>query len=224
MSLPVTKSLYFSTGSFTGTTFGGLLEIAPPNTNTTWGWIVGVNNPPLFCEMNWNVEVARTSTQWQSPPTQSIPSQNASGSGAGNGWIAGPYTGEFVGGAWQITQSVKATTNAGGQDGFLVYRLWTCPTGSGEGANLVTSSFISSSSVTNLTTTTVQLTTSVNLPRINLRNEYLFFQTYWALTGAANNNGADVDYVFGSTSGSIKTTGFVTSSARMVTWEQDDLG
>jgi len=223
MSVPFTKTYYCSTGSYPGTTFGDLNVTNPPSTNTTWGWIVGQNNPPLYCQMNRNIEVARTSVQWLSAPSTDSPNQNTGGSGAGNGWIFGPLDGEFVSGNWQITMSVKATTNAAGQDGQFIYRIWTCESGSGANPSLVTSSFISSSSVTNLTTTPTALTTSVFLPRINLRgNGYVFLQTYWSILGASTQNGGDVDYVFGLTGSLVTTAPFVTSQARLVTWGHDE--
>lgn len=218
MPAPVTKTFYFNTASFPGTTFGGILEVAPPNTATTWGWIVGQNNPPLHCEMNWNVEIVRTSAQWQAAPTASGPTQATGLSAAGNGWMVGPYNGEFLGGTWYITQSVAAVTNAAGQDGRFVYRFWTCSSGSGINASLVTSSFISSSVIVNLSTTPVQLSTSVVLPKIILRNGFLFLQTYWSITGTSTNNAADVDYVFGALSGTMIPTRFVGDYVTNVGW------
>ena len=195
----------------------------PPVTFTTWGWIVGQNNPPLYCQMNRGIEISRLSAQWLAAPSTDTPNQNASASGAGNGWMLGPLNGEFLAGNWQITMSVKATTNVAGQDGQFIYRVWTCESGSGANPTLVTSSFISSSSVTNLTTIPTALTTSVFLPRINLRGkEYVFFQTYWRIIGASTNNGGDVDYVFGLTASLVTTTPFVTSQARLISWDLSD--
>lgn len=222
MSIPINKSYFFSTSSYPGTTYGALTEVSPPNTNTTWGWVVGQNTPPNYCEMNQSVEVTRTNVQWLAAPTQSVPNQNAGGLGHGNGWILGPIDGEFVPGNWQITMSVKSTTAANGQDGRFIYRVWTCASGSGAGPTLVTSSFISSSTVTNLTTTPVALTTNIRLPQINLHSGYVFLQTYWMITGAATNNQADVDNVFGSAAGKILSSPFVTSRSQIVSWLQND--
>jgi hypothetical protein len=227
MPLPVTKTYYLSTGSYPGTTYGGLLETAPPNTNTTWGWIVGQNTPPNFAEMNRGIEIIRNGGAWRAFVTQSAPNQTASGSAGGNGWMMGPINGEFVPGRWQVTMSVKSTTSAAGQDGRFIYRIWTCASGSGAIAALVTSSFIppfiSSSLVTNLTTTPQVTTTSIAMPQINLHGGYIFFHTNWSITGASTNNGGDVDFVMGSAASVIRPTGFVTSKTRFVTWSQSDI-
>ncbi len=223
MSVPVTKSLYCDTASFSGTTFGGLLEVAPPDTNTTWGWNTGQNNPPLYCEMNRGIEVSRTSAQWQASPTQSVPNQNTRGSGAGNCWIAGPYTGEFLSGNWNVSMSVKAVSNPSNHNGQLIYRFWTSPTGSGAGASLVTASFISSSIATITDASTIWvLTSSVSLPRINMKNSYLLVQTYWRIITAGGNNNADNDFVLGTNNSVITTTPFVTSEPSVIAWEQSD--
>jgi len=217
MPIPVTKIYYCSTSSYTGTTFGALSDgVNPPATYTTWGWNTGVINPPLYSEMNWNQEVVRTSNQWQSPPTQSAPNQNAGGSGTGNCWALGPVNGEFLDGNWQITMSMKSVTLAAAHTGRFVYRFWTSLTGSGANASLITSSYISSSvlSMPGNTTTVVAGTSSIALPRINLHNEYIFIQTYWSIItspggGPANNN-VDQDYVLGNiTSSLVLPTGFV---------------
>jgi len=223
MSYPVTKSLYCSTSSFVGTTFGNLSEgVAPPLTNTTWGWNVGTNTPPNYCEMNRGIEVSRTSTQWKAAPTQSIPNQSAGGSGAGNCWIAGPFYGEFTPGIWNTKMVVKAVTNAATHTGRFLYRIWTSPTGSGENAALVTTSFISSSIVTvNSTTVPTLSSASFSLPQINLKNEYILFQTYWDIRTAAGNNSADNDFVLG-TGSLIQTSPFVTSKTRFITQINDD--
>jgi hypothetical protein len=227
MSVPVTKSYFCSTSSFTGTTFGALSDgVSPPNTNTTWGWNTGRNNPPLYSEMNYNVEVPRTSSQWLALPTGSIPSQNTAGSGSGNCWIAGPIRGEFLAGNWFVTMSVKSTDASAAHTGQFIYRFWTSPSGSGQNASLITSSFISSSvlSIPNNTTGIAIGTASIVLPNINLRNEYILIQTYWSLLtnpgGGVPNNAIDNDYVLGVTASVVQTSQFVTSRARAVTWEQ----
>jgi hypothetical protein len=217
MPLSTQKIYYCSTSSFPGTTFGALSDgVNPPVTYTTRGWNTGRINPPLYCEMNWNQEVVRTSTQWQATPTQSAPNQNVGGSGAGNCWALGPVNGEFLAGNWQITMSMKSVTAAAAHTGRFIYRFWTSLTGSGENASLITSSYISSSvlSMPGNTTTVVAGTSSINLPYMNLRNEYIFIQTYWSVItnpggGPANNN-VDQDYVLGNiTSSLVRPTSFI---------------
>jgi hypothetical protein len=221
MSAPVTK-LYYLTSSLFNTTYGGLRDgVAPAQTNTAIGWNVGQNNPPLYCEMNWPAEVARTSTQWQATPTQSIPNQTV-GTSNGNCILGGPINGEFTAGNWIISMSVKAVTNAATHTGRLLYRVWTSPTGSGASASLITASFISSSIVTvNSTTNPAVTTCQFSLPRMNLKNEFLLFQTYWEIVTAAANNNADNDFVLG-TGSFIQSSPFIESSAKTVLWKQYD--
>lgn len=165
-------------------------------------------------------ELLKNIPQWQASPTQSIPSQDAGGSGRGNGWISSPFTGEFISGNWNISMSVKATTSVNGQSGNFIYRIWTCLTDSGGNASLVTSSFITSSGVISLTTTPVNLTSSIILPRLNLHSEYIFIQMYWSITVAASGGGstnADVNYVLGPDS-TIQTSPFISSKSRIVAY------
>ena len=221
MSMPVTKSYYCTTGSFSGSGFALLTETQPLNfAATAFGWNVGQNNPPLFCEMNRAVEVVRTSTQWQATPTASIPNNNAAGSGASNSWAFGPLQGEFLSGSWQITMSVKAQTNANNQRGNFVYRFWKGYDISGSGAILIDPTYFSSSinrAVTGGAGVAVihNLSASVPLSGIILRNEYVFIQTIWSIFATSGNNGADEDIVFGSAS-FISTTPFIEDHPQFV--------
>ena len=226
MSIPINKIFYLNTSSFTGTTYGGLSDgVAPPTTNTTFGWNTGRNNPPLFCELNWNQEVGRTSTQWQATPTSSIPTQNAGGSGAGNCWVVGPIHGEFLSGNWDVSMSMKQVTTAATHTGRFHYRFWSSPTGSGAGATLLSPTFFTSSilSFTNTLATVITGTGSFTLPRVNLNDEYLLIQTYWSIVtspgGGVANNDVDGDYVLGVNS-KIQSTGFVTSRPSLVVWDE----
>jgi len=228
MPQPVTKIYYCNTASFPGTTYGGLSEnVAPPQTNTTWGWESGRNNPPLFSSMNWSWEVNRLNTEWQATPTQSVPAQNGI-SGSGDCWVYGPINGEFVPGQWEITMSIKSTTNAASHQGQMLYRIWTAPSGSGLNATLVTSSFITSSIATIASTTVPDFpSASFVLPQVNLRNEYLFVQTYWSIVtspgGGVGNNLTDNNFILG-TGSLIRPTAFVThSTGRMVSWSDDGI-
>jgi hypothetical protein len=110
----------------------------------------------------------------------------------------------------------SSVTAAAAHTGRFIYRFWTSLTGSGENASLITSSYISSSvlSMPGNTTTVVAGTSSINLPYMNLRNEYIFIQTYWSVItnpggGPANNN-VDQDYVLGNiTSSLVRPTSFI---------------
>lgn len=228
MPSPVTKTYYCNTSSFDATTFGGLSDgVAPPQTNTIWGWNTGRNNPPLYCEMNWNVAVSRLSTQWEASPTSSSPTQNAGGNGEGNCWIYGPISGEFTSGNWIITMSVKSVNAAAAHTGQFIYRFWKASNEFGSGSALITSSFYSSSiaSLPSNTTTTVSATSSIALNDIIFRNEYLFLQTYWSLLtnpgGGAGNNAVDNDYVLGATASLIISPSFIADSPQFIQWIYD---
>jgi hypothetical protein len=222
MSLPVIKIYHCTTGSFSGSGFPGLLESLPsPFTSSTFGWNMGQNNPPLFCEMNDSTEVIRTSTQWQSTPTSSVPNNNVDGTGTANSWISGPHNGEFMSGSWEITMSMKGVSNNSNQTGRLIYRFWKGNNISGSNASLITNTFYSSSVNPPLngpgSAPTIQkYTSSFTLPSTIFRNEYLFIQTYWSIVAAGTNNNADRDFIFGTSASFIKTSPFVNDKPRFM--------
>lgn len=148
------------------------------------------------------------------------------GTNAGNCWMMGPFNGEFLAGNWQITMSQKCVTIGNAHSGRFNYRFWTAPTGSGEGASLITSTFFSSS-ILNMpanTTTVIAGTASVSLPNINLHNEYIFIHTQWSIITAGTNNNADNDYVFGTTASLVIPPSFVTHSKQQIlSWNISDL-
>ena len=224
MSVPVIKTYYCTTGSYSGSGFAALSETAPNLFSATaFGWVMGGNNPPLYAEMSRSFEVIRTDTlSWLAAPSASIPNRIR-----GNCWTTGPLTGEFLSGNWQITMSVKAITRADGQVGQMIYRFWKADNVSGSGASLISPTYFSSSRAVPGTTAggngiITPLTSSIPLPNINLKNEYFFIHTHWSIVTAGTNNGDDENYVFGQFASNIKSAPFVTSQARMVIWEQDD--
>jgi len=223
MSLPVTKSYYCTTGSYNASGFAALDETAPNLFSATaFGWNMGQNNPPLYCEMYRGVEVLRnTAGRWFPTPSGSGVPNNT----IGNCWAFGPLTGEFLSASWQITMSVCAITRADAQVGQMIYRFWKADNVSGSGASLISPTYFSSSRAVPGTTAggngiITPLTSSIPLPNINLKNEYFFIQTYWSIVTAGTNNGDDENYVFGITASLVKSAPFVTSQARMVVWEQ----
>ena len=223
MSVPVTKTYYCTTGSYNASGFAALDETAPNLFSATaFGWNMGQNNPPLYCEMSRSFEVLRTDTlSWLAAPSASIPNRTR-----GNCWAFGPLTGEFLSASWQITMSVRAITRADAQVGQMIYRFWKADNVSGSNASLISPTYFSSSRAVPGTTAggsglILPLTSSIPLPNINLKNEYFFIQTYWSIVTAGTNNGDDENYVFGITASLVKSAPFVTSQARMVVWEQD---
>lgn len=225
MSLPVTKSYYCTTGSYGGSGFAALSETAPNLFSATaFGWNMGQNNPPNYCEMQRGVEVARNAAGlWQAAPTASFPNTVT-----GNCWAFGPLTGEFLSASWQITMSVRAISRADAQVGQMIYRFWKANNVSGSNASLISPTYFSSSRAIPGTTSAgngiiTPLTSSISLPNINLKDEYFFIQTYWRVITAGGNNADDEDYVFGITASLVKSAPFVTSQARIVVWEQDTI-
>lgn len=205
MPAPVTTTYYCSTASYTSSLgqpirFGALTPVAPPTPSVTaWGWNNGALNPPRFCEMNWKVEVLRTSTQWTVTPTASLPNNNAGGSGTGNSFIMGPFHGEFLPGNWVVTMSVRPISDPQAHSGQFIWKIWKGSDISGSNAERITGSFLSSSVVAmNGTTATFFTSGSYFLPRINLRDEYIFIHTYWSIIASSGNNNNDTDLLLGT--------------------------
>ena len=225
MPAPVTSpTFYFTTSAFPGTNFGGTSTSTFTTTDqTTNGWNVGANAPPNYAEMNWNTEVVRNAIgAWTAAPSASIPNQSVLGSGGGNCWVLGPFNGEFTPGNWIMTMSFRAVSATNTHTNRIIYRVWTSPTASGQNATLVSPTFFSSSAgVIASTTVRVPFTSSITLPSINLRDEYIFLQTYCMVVtaaGAAGANNADMDHTLGSMS-YIQPTPFVSHSRQnVVSW------
>ena len=222
MPSPVTSpTFYFNTASFPGTTFGGTSTVAPPTTNTTTnGWEVGQNATPNYCQMAWNIEVTRNAVgKWTAAPGGAALDQ-AMGTNAGNAWVLGPFNGEFTPGNWIMTQSFRSVTNTSTHTNRVVYRIWTAPSASGASATLVSPTYFSSSAgVVASTTVRVPFTSSLNLPSINLHNEYVFIQANCMVVVAGGNNASDMDHTLGSMS-YVQPTSFVSHSRQnVVLWE-----
>ena len=221
MPAPVTSpTFYFDTSAFPGTNFGGTVTTAPTTTDTTAGWNVGQNTAPNYAEMNWNSEVVRNANgAWTSVPSASAPRQNVRGSGGGNCWVMGPFNGEFVAGNWNMTMSFRQVSNTSAHTNRVIYRVWTALSASGVNASLVSSTFFSSS-IGSFSTLNVRtpMTSSITLPSINLRNEYIFLQTYCMVQTAGGNNASDMDHTLGSMS-YVRPTSFVSHSRQnVVSW------
>ena len=228
MPLPVTKVLYCTTGSYSGSGFAALLDIAPtPFSASAFGWIMGNSNPPLIAEMSRSFELTRTDASWLTTPSASIPNRIR-----GNCWEAGPYNGEFVAGIWSITMSVKSVTRTDSQVGNLLYKFWKGSDISGSNATLISSTLFTSSrnpaqsggtTPANLSSSLAALTCSANLPSAWFRNEYLFIQTYWNIVTGGGNTTDDENFVFGISASVIKPTPFVADRPQfMACTDMDD--
>jgi len=220
MPAPVTRTYYCTTGSYSGSGFAALSPTAPnPFSASAYGWNMGTNSPPLWCELYRGVEVARnTAGRWFAAPSASVPNNTI-----GNCWAIGPLNGEFLSGNWQITMSVIAVLRADGQVGMLNYRFWRANNVSGSNATLISPTYFSSSRAVPGNTSggngvVLALTSSTALSNIILRNEYFFIQTYWGIITAGGNNGDDENYVFGPNSSLVKPTPFVGDRVTNVGW------
>ena len=187
---------------------------------SAFGWNMGQNNPPSVAEMSASNEIIRNNASaWLSTPTSSIPNNRK-----GNCWIAGPYSGEFLSGSWQITMSVKAVSAANSQVGNMFFRYWKGSNISGSNAALMSTTYFTSSLAAPVGSTTVisRCTSSISLPSTIFRNEYLFIQTYWNVVtaggGGAPGNNNDEDYVFGPTASLIRPTPFVADRPYVLPW------
>jgi len=195
-----------------GSNHGWLSLNAPALALQTAGWNVGQLVADRNCQMDFGAEVSRTSTNpvWQVAGTGLTGS--LANSGFGDCWVYGPLIGQFLGGKWEITQSVYARANAGNQAGHFVYRIEKAFNGATSSVALISSSLlnVSSSNSGVLTTTTVRrlCTASYSLPAFTMNNEYLLFQTHWRITAAGGNNNSTVDWIIGAASASIKTSPF----------------
>jgi hypothetical protein len=115
------------------------------------------------------------------------------------------YNGYFPAGTWTFEFPLIAVSNGGTQDGRLrmrVYKATRTSTGDGwENITELTTSTLIGSIVTNLTTSAIQNSDITwSAPQITLNNEFLIFKMAWHITGAANNNNADVLFRYGNTS------------------------
>lgn len=229
MPLPITKVLYCTTGSYSGSGFAALLDIAPtPFSASAFGWVVGQNNPPAIAEMSGSYEVLRTDTlSWLSTPSASIPNRIR-----GNCWESGPYNGEFIAGRWNITMSVKSVTRTDSQVGNFLYKFWKGSDVSGSNATLISSTLFTSSrnpavaggtNAAALLSSLAALTCSANLPSAWFRNEYLFIQTYWNIVTGGDNNGDDENLVFGISASVIKPTPFVADYPQFIACSDDGM-
>lgn len=242
MSAPAPIRLYMTTQAAsasnmpgaTGTSGFGRLSLQTASYATTaFGWNVGTNTAPRYVFMQFSIEVVRTATN---PAWNTVPSSSLSSS-LGNAWVYGPLEGDFDGGVWEITQSAKAVTLGSTHLGRFVYAIHKANNLQGSGSKLisasflngatgVTASYISSSLATSFAaTTTINLmTASFTLGPQSFRNEYLFIQEQWNVTTAGGGNNADVDWIVGEKSASVKTPDFIGYDMRARMFQDDNMG
>ena len=234
MVTPVIKT-YYLTSSIIGS-WGGLSETAPALFMTPTSWQYGKNNPPIFSEMNYGVEILRNNTGlWKAAPSQSVPNLNAGITiapaypGYPNSFVIGPLTGIFNAGNWQITTSLQANTSAGNGQSRLLFRLWKGSNISGSDATLLNTDFITGSTIAAWvdTATLHRITASSTLPRITFNNEYLFFAPQFDVVVSSTAAVANDAHIWiGSNEGKITTALFTDTSVpatKFMSWYQDEI-
>lgn len=112
------------------------------------------------------------------------------------------YNGYFPAAQWTWSFPLIAVSNASGQDGAIVMRVFKAPrSGTAFGTTTeLTSALLQGTTVTNLTTTTPQTSTVTWTPAspFYLNNEFLICKIGWRITGTATNNNADIAFRYGS--------------------------
>lgn len=179
---------------------------------TTFGWIVAktaATNYALFV----NNAIENTGFSSTLAPNNTAPTLNATFNTPVG--FSGPlylsnnvistmyaYNGYFPAGTWTFTYGFRAVSNGGAQDGRIRLRLFKGSAEFNDVTEITTagSDPLTGTTVTNLATNATQFSTvTFSAPIIQLNNEYLFTKLAWEITGAANNNNADVDFREGST-------------------------
>lgn len=171
------------------------------------GWNLGTT-VPRYGLMNSGVEVGRASLVTTSTlPDNTAPTvelitadnlQNSTDSISTNY----PYNGYFASGTWTFTFPFLAVSNASGQDFSLQMRVFAAAlTGLNSWGTIreLTSAVLSSTTITNLTTTITQSCVFTWTPGIiSLSKEFIICKIAVAYTGAATNNNADCAFRYGS--------------------------
>lgn len=176
------------------------------------GWNLGTSTP-RYALMDAGTEVRRQALSTTSTiPNNDPPSASSTYTGITTyGDIVNssdsistfyPYNGYFPSGTWTWTFPMIAVSSAAGQDFSLRMRVFAA-TQSGttwDAVRELTTAFLSSNTVTNLTTTVTQSCTFTWNPGtvIRLDNEFLICKMAVAYTGSANNNNADCAFRYGS--------------------------
>lgn len=123
------------------------------------------------------------------------------------------YTAVIPAGTWTIFIPVIAVSSGGDQDGRIIMRVFKAKrdeTGDGiTGAVELTSAALTGTTVTNLTTTTEQISSVTwSAPEVRLENEFIFTKIAWNITGAGGANNRDVLIRYGGTNYRMQTPNF----------------
>jgi hypothetical protein len=162
---------------------------APATATTGTGWTVAKTAASNYARMD--SQTKRVATTFAATAQPSGAPDNTLGDS-----IRTPntLTGVLHSANWDIQLGVIAVSAGGSQDGRLRYRVWRSVNQDGSSATEITAATQLSATVTNLTTTQVNLALSAtwNPGAVTLSGEYLFFQVAWEITGAASSTSADV--------------------------------
>lgn len=191
-------------------------NLTATETSTTDGWTVGkiaANNYSNF------VQTAKNATGTFSTTVAPAATAPAGDGTAVNGpydtnsiSTDSPYNVVIPAGNWTFTFRVRAVTSGDNQDGRINIRVFAAPESTATTWGTVrqlTSAILNGTTVTNLTTTTIQSSTVTwSAPEVTLNNEHLIVRVAWQITGAGTTNTRDVVLFYGGTTGVITTPSF----------------
>lgn len=190
---------YFRDTTATGSNFGKMTKddssgISIAMTGT--GWTVATFGAGTSRNLQYGAEV----TGFAVVSPEVVPPDNAT---LKNCWRSeAKLTGTFPAGDWTFAAWVKAVTAGGAMDGHMVFRLYRSVNADGSSATEITSADQACGDVTNLTTTTEQLTDkTIALQAVTVAAEYLFVSMSWHITGAGGGATHDCLIEIGNPSG-----------------------
>lgn len=210
-----TKTWYLETSA------GGILywsnrSLTATETSSADGWTVGKIAASNFSNFVQNTKNATGTFSTTAAPATTVPA--ADGTAVNGPYDTNsistdrPYNVVIPAGNWTFTFRVRAVTGGGDQDGRINIRVFAAPESTATTWGTVTeltSAAQVGTTVTNLTTTTIQSSTVTwAAPRILLDNEHLIVRVAWEITGAGTNNNRDVVIFYGGTTGVITTPAF----------------
>jgi hypothetical protein len=179
------KSTFHLTSGVDAQGWCALSESAQSAATTASGWTVGTG-ATNHSELEAGVERAASTFTGTTPPDGTLDTTLKDALRTPDA-----LTLNFAPGEWQFDFGLIAVTNGGAQDGRIRFRVIKADA-DGSNATEVTSGQQQASLVTDLGTGAEQVSSlAVELPRIELSNQYLFFQLAWERTGAGGMTNAD---------------------------------
>lgn len=179
---------------------GSDLSLSDPGTEAyrspVTGWVVGTGSTNHSAYYN-DTERASSTFADTTPPSGTLDTTN------GDFWVSpSAISGDFASGNWVVSVAVLGNTGGGAQDGQARCRLFRGANQDGSSATEITGAQQTGTAVTNLDTTTTQVSTiTFNPGAFTVTNEYVFIQIAWERTGAAGMTNHDVNLRVGNGSG-----------------------